>query len=90
MVMVLNQIFAYESRMDSIYFCNKQPWSCSHGEVLECKYENGAVYAMVELDKSKFASSEDIVLVYNSDDIPFMGCPVKACSRTANIGVRLA
>jgi hypothetical protein len=58
--------------------------------VLECKYEDGAVFAKVSLQKSKFLSGEDIVLIYNSEDIPFMGCPVKASSGVANIGVKLA
>lgn len=90
MVVVLNQIFAYESRMDVLYFCNKQPWTCSHGEVLECRYEGGKIFAKVKLDKSKFLKDQDIVLVYNCDGIPFMGCPTKASGDIAAIGVKLA
>jgi len=79
MGVVLNQVFAYESRMDVLYFCNRQPWTCSHGEVLECRYEDGRIFAKVKFERSKFSEDEDIVLVYNSEGIPFMGCPTKFC-----------
>ncbi len=89
MGMVLNEEFAYESRMDVIFFCNKKPWSCTHGTVVEEGYTNGEIWAKINLDSAKFSGPDDMVLILNANDIPFMGEVVRCCDATVRIGIRL-
>lgn len=89
MGVVLNEVYAYQSRLDVIYLSNKGPWSCSHGEVVEHGYSNGEVWVVINLNSSMFDSDHDMVLVMNSHSIPFMGEVLRKMSGKVRIGLRL-
>lgn len=89
MGLVLNEVYAYQSRLDVIYLGNKGPWTCSHGEVVNHGYTNGEVWVVVDLDSAKFNGPHDMVLIMNSHSIPFMGECINRMSGKVRIGLRL-